>query len=281
MQFFDSHTHVNLAAFDEDRHAVIERALEAGVGLNNVGTMLSTSKRAVELAERYFEGVYATVGLHPVQTSVERHDSEEIGEYGKPFMSRGEAFEYAAFQELAQHEQVIAIGECGLDYFRVLDGEAQQRQVEIFEQQIALAAEIDKPLMLHIRSGKGGDAYNDVLDILEARTTEHPNLRGNAHFYAGSIEQAKRFFDINFTISFTGVITFTHDYDEVISYAPVDMLHAETDAPYVAPAPYRGKRNEPAYVKYVVERMAEIKNMDIDVLGEQFLQNAERVYGVR
>lgn len=274
-RYVDAHTHVNLAAFAEDHAEVIARAHEAGVALINVGTQQDTARRAVELAEAYDEGVYAVVGLHPVHTAKSFHDTQELGGEGKEFTSRGEQFDAAFYRELAQHEKVVALGECGLDYYR-LDTDTVAKQRDAFIAQIELANTVGKPLMLHIRPGAEGDAYRDAWELLK----EHATVRGNVHFFAGTIEDAKRFYDIGFSTSFTGVITFTHDYDEVVRYAPKDLIHAETDAPYVAPVPHRGTRNEPLHVREVVKKMAEIRGEDEEVLRLQLRENARTLFGV-
>ncbi len=257
MRHVDTHTHVNLAAFNEDFDAVIRRALAEDVWMINVGTQIDTSKRAVELLDIYPEGVFATVGLHPIHTSASFHDKDEIGEDGKAFTSRGEVFDMDAYRALVVHPKVLAIGECGLDYFRDPSNEERKRQLEAFEAQIALANEVGKPLMLHLRSGKGGNAYKDAWEILKKQA----RVPGNSPFFAGSVEDAKLFWEMGYSTSFTGVITFTHDYDAVVRAAPKEFIHAETDAPYVAPKPYRGQRNEPLYVREVVARMAELRGV--------------------
>lgn len=276
-EYVDIHTHVNLAAFADDWRAVVDRAQEAGVAMLNVGTQRDTAQRAVEFAEAYKEGVYAVVGLHPVHTSRSYHDVQEFGdgEVGKGFTSRGEQFDIDTYRALAAHEKVVAIGECGLDYYR-LEVDTLAVQKETFIQQIELANELGKPLMLHIRPGEEGDAYRDAWELLKA----HAKVPGNVHFFAGTQEDAKRFFDIGYTISFTGVITFTHDYDEVVRYAPLSMIHAETDAPYVTPVPHRGKRNEPMYVRDVVAKITELRNEDIETVRAQLRTNARTLFGV-
>jgi len=276
MHYIDTHTHVNLAAFNDDFGAVIRCALAEDVWMINVGTQIDTSKRAVELLGTYPEGVYATVGLHPVHTSASFHDKDEIGEDGKAFTSRGEVFDMDAYRALAVHPKVVAIGECGLDYFRDPSDEERQRQIEAFEMQIALANEVGKPLMLHLRSGKGGNAYKDAWEILRKQA----KVRGNSHFFAGSLDDAGRFWEMGYSTSFTGVITFTHDYDEVVQEAPKELIHAETDAPYVAPKPYRGQRNEPLYVREVVVKMAELRGVLEEEWKAQLWENAGEVYGV-
>ncbi len=269
MQYFDAHTHTNFVAYNDDREATILRAKERQVGMNVVGTQLDTSKAAVALAEKY-DNVFATIGLHPVHTAKSYHDVKELGEGGKEFTSRGEVFDMAAYQELGKNPRVIAVGECGLDYYRVEEN-TKDVQSKAFIEQIELANSLHKPLMLHIRN-----AYDDALDILKA----HAKVKGDVHFFAGDWEVAKKFLDFGFTLSFTGVVTFTHDYDEVIKNTPLDMLLSETDAPYVTPAPHRGKRNEPAYVELVVRQIASIRGEDFDKVAGQLLANARRVFGI-
>ena len=160
MKYFDAHTHVNFAAFKDDMDAAIMRAADAEVGMNVVGTQFDTSKHCVETAEKY-EGVYATIGLHPIHTGKSYHDEKELGEGGKAFTSRGEQFDATKYEALAASPKVIAIGECGLDYFR-LEENTKKTQEEAFVQQIELANKLNKPLMLHIRN-----AYEDALAILK------------------------------------------------------------------------------------------------------------------
>jgi TatD DNase family protein len=274
--YIDTHTHVNLSAFTDDFDTVILRALENDVWMVNVGTQIRTSTRAVELVSLYPKGVYATVGLHPVHTSPSFHDEDEVGEEGKAFSSKGERFDYEVFKVLAEDPKVLAIGECGLDYYRGPTDEERTKQIEAFEAQIALANELSKPLMLHLRSGKGGNAYKDAYEILKRQA----KVRGNAHFFAGSLEDAHLFWGMGYSTSFTGVLTFTHDYDEVVGSAPKELIHAETDAPYVAPKPYRGTRNEPLYVREVVARMAEIRGVEVEEWKGQLWENAIGMYGI-
>lgn len=267
-RYVDIHSHLQFATYGDDRTEVYERAHAEGVGLITVGTQQKTSHEAVEFA-RMHAGVYATVGLHPIHTSKSYHDVAEMGggEH-KGFNSAGETFDSAAYRALAADPHVVGIGECGLDYYR-LTPETRKAQVAAFEAQIALANELGKPLMLHIRQ-----AYKDAFDILKANAS----VKGNVHFFAGSWEEAKRFLDFGFSLSFTGVITFSNDYDEVIKHAPLDMILTETDAPYVTPAPHRGKRNEPIHVREVVKRIAAIKGLDEDAVALATVTNAMRVF---
>jgi len=276
MRYFDAHTHTNFVAYKDDTEATMLRARDAGVGMNIVGTQFDTSKAAVELADR-FDNAWATIGLHPIHTGRSYHDEKELGEGGKAFTSRGEVFDASAYESLGASEKVIAIGECGLDYFR-RESDTKALQEEAFVAQIHLANRLNKPLMLHVRASQGTyDAYEDVLSIL-AREAQ---VGGDVHFFAGSWDVAKKFIERGFSVSFTGVITFTHDYDEVVRNAPLDMILSETDAPYVTPAPHRGKRNEPFYVPEVVKAIARIKGVDETEVRDVLLKNAERVFGIR
>src|SRR3989344_8478292 len=245
IRLIDIHAHVNFNAFREDGDAVIRRTLDAGVGMILVGSQYDTSKRAVEYAERYKEeAVWAAVGLHPIHVAEEFYvDAQEIESEGVPgFKTRPEVFDYAKYKTLAEHPKVVAIGECGLDYYRVGKNEAdKQKQTEVFRKQIQLAREVKKPLIIHCRN-----AYDDLHAILkeEKAGPAQGGQGGTIHFFAGTWADAQKFLDLGFHLSFTGVITFARDYDETLKNAPLDRIMVETDAPYVAPVPYRGKRNE-------------------------------------
>ncbi len=269
LKYVDVHAHVNFKSYDEDREAVIERAREAGVVMMNVGTQQDTSMDAVRLAEKYESGVYAAIALHPIHTAASFHDTKELGEEAKAFTSRGETFDPSFYEKLAENPKVKAIGECGLDYYR-LEEDTKEIQKKVFIQHIEIANKVGKPLMCHIRN-----AYRDAADILR----EHAKVKGDIHFFAGTWEEAQWFLDLGFTLSFTGVITFTKDYDEVVRNTPLDMILSETDCPYITPTPYRGQRNEPIHVREVVKAIARIKELDEEVVRVQLLENTKRVFG--
>ncbi len=283
--YIDIHSHVNFKAFDEDRDVVIQKALDAHTWVINVGTQLDTSRKALEIAHSYDQGVYAIVGLHPIHTGASYHDEKELGEGGIEFTSRGEVFDKEAYRALAMNPKVVAIGECGLDYFRCTE-ESIEKQKQAFIVQIELANEVDKPLMLHIRNnpdlpaGQAGDkthnAYDDALSLLK----QYATVKGDVHFFAGTWADAEGYIDFGFTLSFTGVITFTTDYNEVIEKTPLSMIMCETDAPYVTPIPYRGKRNEPLYVSEVVKKIAEIKNLPLEEVRQTIRANVKRVFNI-
>jgi TatD DNase family protein len=276
MRYFDAHTHLNFAAYDADRPEVFARKAEADVGVNIVGTQFDTSKAAVELAHTYPD-TWATIGLHPIHTTKSHHDAQELGEGNKEFTSRGEVFDVQKYLELGRDPKVVAIGECGLDYYRN-DPATRSVQEEAFVQQIEVANTLGKPLMLHIRASQGTqDAYHDAIALVKA----HAKVPGDVHFFAGNWDTAKAWLDISFTLSFTGVVTFTHDYDEVVRNAPLDMILSETDAPYVTPAPHRGKRNESAYIPEIVAAIARIRGIGEEEARAAILANVQRLFGLK
>ncbi len=254
-KYFDIHSHLNFKDFEADIDAVVERLRETETHTIVVGTDYESSRWAVELAQKYDE-IYACIGVHPVDNPTR-------------------IFEREKFDELMKSPKVVAVGECGFDFFHAKKEEDLERQDKLFDAQIEFALEYDKPLMIHSRS-----AYQELLDKLEGLKKIHGDkLRGDIHFFAGTIEEAKRFWAVGFSTSFTGVITFARDYDEVIKNAPIEMLMSETDSPYVAPAPYRGKRNEPSYVGEVVKKIAEVRGEDLDVVSKALVGNALRMIG--
>ena len=264
MRYFDVHGHINFADYDADREEVIRRATEAGVSMIAVGTSLETSKSALEIAKIH-DNVYAAIGLHPTED---------------------EAPDLSVYRGLASNPKTVAIGECGLDYFH-LGEESIERQRKTFISMIEIANAVDKPLMLHLRNPEahanlsasesnldGRSAYFDAYQILK----EHAKVKGDLHFYAGTIEEAKPFLDLGYYFSFTGVITFARSYDEVIRYLPLNRIMSETDCPFVSPVSHRGRRNEPLYVLEVVKKIAAIRGEDEDKVAETLSDNARRFF---
>jgi len=284
-KYIDIHSHINFSAFDTDRDEVIKRSLNNDTWVINVGTQIDTSRKAIEMAHQYKEGVYATVGLHPIHTEASFHDKQELGDEGQEFTSRGEEFNKDIYRELLKDPKVVALGECGLDYYH-LDNDSIEKQKKIFREQIELASEVHKPLMIHIRNNyedKNRDAYIDALEILK----QYPNAKGVIHFFEGSLENAKNFLSLGFMVSFTGAITYPPrkngkgcNYEEIIKNTPLDMILTDTDSPYVAPVPYRGKRNEPVYIKEVVKKIAEVKNLSEAEVAEAIVANAKRIFNI-
>lgn len=267
MKYIDIHCHLDSEDFNSDRGEVLTRMEESGVGAITIGTDLENSKKAVEIAEAN-ENIWACIGVHPDNAPYPLLQQEGVSESPSLDYKRGVGGELS---NLIKSLKVVAIGECGLDYFRISGNieEEKNKQKKLFEAQIEFALKHDKPLMLHCRV-----AYDDTLEILQKYKKEFGDkLRGNLHFFAGDVSIAQKFLDLGFTLSFTGVITFTHDYDEVIKYIPQDSIMSETDAPWVAPAPWRGKRNEPGYVIEVIKKMAEIRGEDFETLNNAIIQN--------
>lgn len=260
MKIIDTHSHFNLSQFDVDRDAAIAHMTQAEVGTICVGIDYSTSAKAVALANAH-QDIWACVGQHPTQWH--------------------ELFVLDDFIALAQQGKVVAVGECGLDYYRELDRGHIEEQKALFTSHIALAKELDLPLMLHIRPEQGTmNAYEEALAILESWKSDWSNMRGTAHFFVGTKEIAKRFVDLGFHISFSGVITIFPEYEAVVATVPIDRILPETDAPFAAPKPYRGTRNEPAYVVEVVKKIAEIKGLTIEETQTQLLKNTKVLFGL-
>jgi len=333
VKYIDCHTHAHFAAFKDDYKEVINRALEAGVAVINVGTQKDTSAKAVEVAHQFRENVLAVVGLHPIHTDKSFHDEQELGLLTQTnadstrtdaekksggftplevpskigagtssslpltgFTSRGEDFDYEYYKKLALDDRVVAIGECGLDYYHLERGtwnveqksklysaEASKgKQKEVFIKQIELAREVGKPLMIHCRGSTGSpsDAFGDLITILEGNKKKLNERPGVVHFFTGTKDHAKELLDMGFYFTFGGVVTFTRDYDEIIKMIPLDRILSETDAPYVTPEPFRGKRNEPVYVVYVVRKLAELKGVSEEVMVEQIWKNAKEMFGI-
>ena len=272
-KLIDAHTHVQFATYKDDRDEVIKRSLDTGIWMVNVGTQIDTSLEAIKLAEKYSQGVYATVGLHPVHTDKSFHDKAELGEGGMEFTSKGEVFDYEEYKKLALNPKVVAIGECGLDYYH--SAEYRKKQEKVFIEQIELAYEVKKPLMIHCRK-----AFDDLIDILKDNSPKLQTIPGIIHFFSGDIKQATKLLDMGFYFTFGGVVTFTRDYDEIIKTVPINRLLLETDAPYVTPAPFRGQRNEPVYVAEVAKKIGEIKNIDFEEVSHHTIENARTIFGI-
>ena len=254
-KYFDIHSHLNSPDYDADREEVITRLRETNTHTIVIGTDLESSIKAVELADKH-EEIYACIGQHPVDRREERFDKQK-------------------YEELIKHPKVVAIGECGLDFYHARKEEDYERQKKLFLDQIEFAMEHNKPLMIHARN-----AYEEILEILGPLKKEYGDkLRGNVHFFAGNLATAQRFVAIGFTLSFTGVITFVRDYDEVVRGIPLDKIMSETDAPYVTPVPYRGKRNEPTFVREIVKKIAEIRGEDEEAVRGTLVNNAQTMIG--
>jgi TatD DNase family protein len=266
--FFDIHSHYNLFEDILVRDESIEKLKDMGAGTITIGTGYETSQKAILLSSIH-EHLYASIGLHPVYTEEEAWNTEKYR---------------LLYESQPQHikEKIVCIGECGFDYFHKDTPQMQLMQKDAFISQVELGLTLALPLQLHLRpSKKSMNAYEDGLDILESYTkTYGDRLRGDAHFFGGSIDVAKRFLDIGFTMSFDGPITFTKDYDEVIRYIPIDMLMCETDSPYAAPTPYRGMLAHPWMVEEVYKKMAELKGVSLETLKKECRNTIKRVFKI-
>jgi len=273
----DTHAHVNFAAFKDDADEVIKRTLAKNIWLVNVGSQYSTSARAVVYAEKYPEGVFAAIGLHPVQLkkgSFAYHDPDELEE--SEIKTIGENFEYEKYLTLAKNKKVVAIGEVGLDYhhFEPDDNveELKVKQKEIFLEFIRLANEVQKPLMIHC-----WDGLDDLLEILQKN---HVDKKGVIHNFSGSYKMAKKFVDLGYKIGLNGVITYSESYDRLIKETDLKDMVLETDCPYLTPVPHKGERNEPMHVELVAQKIAEIKNVSVEEVAEITTQNAKKLFGM-
>ncbi|MFH1611121.1 MAG: TatD family hydrolase [Patescibacteria group bacterium] len=270
----DTHCHVNFSAYKDDMDAVIERSLEAGIGMIAVGTQSDTSRRAIEVAEKY-DGVWASIGLHPSHLhKQEFHDEGELDSV----KTRTEVFDPEFYRQLVSHPKVVAIGEFGLDYYHMptnIDAtQVHQDQINAVNLQIDFATEFNKPIIVHSR-----DAHDDQFKILRL-AVEAGKLprRGVVHCFTGTLEDAKRYIDLGFMISFTGILTFSKELQAIARELPIESIMVETDAPYLSPPPHRGKRNEPSYVKFITQTLADAKGLEYDQVAQQTTENAIKFF---
>lgn len=281
MLFFDSHSHVNSSYFNDDADEVLRRAINNGVATVLVGTDYKSSKKALDMVSRYHSGVYAAVGLHPDEI-FDHH--EKIN--GVDTLVKGELFNTDLYQQLGKFPSVVAIGEIGLDYHKPEASieelkKIKQAQKEVLIKQLVLAVKLKLPVIFHCRQ-----AHDDLIKILEDFRKEYraylPTDRawGVIHCFSATETIAWQYFNLGLVISFTGLITFSQQWDSLIRKMPEDKLLIETDSPFMTPEPYRGRRNEPVLVKYVANRIAQIKNWDIEKLAELTTTNAKRLFKI-
>jgi len=251
----DTHTHLDDARYNDDREAVIARAREAGVDtFLTIGCDLTTSQAAVALAEQY-PFVYASIGVHP-------HEVKHIqGDW------------YDEFRRLAKNKNVVAYGEIGLDYHYNHSSPKEQR--DRFREQIQLARELRLPVIIHTR-----EAQEDTIAILKEEKAS--DVGGVFHCFSGDTWLAKDALDLGFYLSFSGIVTFQNAtmLREIAKNTPLDRILIETDCPYLTPVPYRGKRNEPAYVSHVAQQLASIHCVPLDEIAEQTSTNAKRLFKI-
>ena len=282
-KFIDSHCHVHFQAYATDMDEVVQRNLAAGVGMITVGSQKTTSRTAVELAQRY-EGVWASVGLHPNHLHAQTfYDDDELPPEeqatGK-IKTRSEIFDPEDCRELVKDPNVIAIGEFGLDYYRIPDGHDRDQviadQKEECRKQLAFATEVDLPVIIHCR-----DAHEAQYELIKAEIDSGGlHKRGVIHSFTGTVEDAARYRELGFLIGLNGILTFSKELQEVVKNIPLEQILLETDAPYLTPPPHRGKRNEPAYVEHVAELLAQIKGISIDEIATQTTQQARNLFNI-
>ena len=257
--FFDTHAHLDYPDYAADLNDVIARAQASGITkIISIGTSLESSRRAVSLAEK-FPDVFAAVGWHPTETTKAPDDLRP------------------ALRELAKHPKVVAIGETGLDYHRLPGGETenaryQQYQADIFQQQLEVAIEFGLNCIIHQR-----DAFDDTLAQLKPYSGK---VRGVFHCFGENVERMKRVLEIGSLVSFTGIVTFKNGQNvrDTVAATPSDKFMLETDCPYLAPVPYRGKRCEPAYVKEISETVAQVRNCPLEELSAATCKTATEFF---
>jgi TatD DNase family protein len=253
MRLIDSHAHLDDRAYAKDRAAVIARAFAEEIGIITIGADLESSREAVRLAARH-RTIWATVGAHP-------HGAKEVADET-----------LTEFEGLAAHDDVVAIGEIGLDYYRDLSPRDVQRSV--FEAQLDLASRLDLPICLHNR-----ESTDDLLAILRAAGPAH---RGVVHSFLGDADLAATFLDLGLHLAIGGPVTFPKNraLREAVRRIPLERLLVETDCPYLTPVPYRGRRNEPSYVRYVVDAIAELRGMEAEELARLTAENTVRLFAL-
>jgi len=250
-RLIDTHAHLNFKEFDKDRSQAIKRAFEGGVEkIINVGTNLKGSKDSVSLAEKY-KNILASVSLHPIDVEDEKFDKK-------------------VWLELAKHQKVVAIGETGFDFFHRSD---KEKQKEVFKALIEIACQVEKPLIIHSR-----EADKEILDILSH--SKLPSKRGVIHCFGRDYNVAKKFLELGFLISYTGNITYNIERACSVLKVPLEKIMVETDCPFMAPLPFRGKRNEPLFVKYVAKEIAKIKNITFEEVAKITTKNARKLFGL-
>ena len=254
-QMIDSHAHLDEERFDEDRDELIKSLKENAISyVINPSSDMETSRRVVELSNKY-DNIFAAVGIHP-------HDAEGFKEE-----------DLDELRELSKDERVVAIGEIGLDYY--YDNSPRGIQKEVFRKQLQLSHELDLPVIIHTRDAMG-DTY-DILKEFEGR------VRGVMHCYTGSIEMAEKFMKLGFYISIAGPVTFKNAVNvrEMAKQIPLERLLIETDSPYLAPVPNRGKRNDPTNVRYVADMLANLKEIQIDKIIEHSRENTVELFSLK
>jgi len=294
--FIDTHAHLNFEAFSDEYDEVIKRAFDNNVGaIINVGSNYATSRVATRMAHEYEKHtdkheckIYAAVGLHPIHLIKDVVESSIFDGNEYAFKTKQEVFDYEKYKKLAQSSNppaggVVAIGETGIDLFRLEDDKHSIKDIiklqsSVFRQHIKLAKELDLPLIIHSRDDAEGkySVYDLMLEIIK----KEKYYRGVVHCFVGTLAQAKKYIDLGFYIGFTGIVTFKNatEVQNVVKDINLNKILIETDSPFLAPVPYRGKRNEPAYVVEVAKKIAEIKNVPFEQVEKQTTENAIKLF---
>ncbi len=273
----DTHAHVNFSAFQDDADAVIKRSLDKDIFFINVGSQYSTSKRAVEYAQKYPNQLWAAVGVHPVHLRKGNFTYQDEGELlTEEITTIGEDVNFEKYRELGKNQEVVAIGEVGLDYHHFEEGdneeELKNKQKEILLGFIALANELEKPLIIHC-----WDAYDDLFEILKDNPVKKT---GVIHSFVGGYKTANKFIELGYLIGLNGIITYGESYDRLMREIDIKNIVIETDCPYLTPLPKKGERNEPAHVAYVAQKIAEIKQISLEEVSEITTQNAKKIFDI-
>lgn len=274
--YIDTHCHVNFGAFKNDAQEVLQRSLDNSVWAINIGTQKDTSQRSVELAEQFEKGVYASIGLHPIHLHGDVDEEYFVEGKKETFRVRQEKFNPDYYAQLAKSKKVVAVGEVGLDYYRRSPEEIpeiRKVQLENLKQHLLFAAEHELPLVIHCR-----EAHDD----LKAFVAEHKDLflknRGVVHCFSGDLQDAEYYWQHGLKVSFTGLITFSDQWNDFLLKADLKNILIETDSPYMTPAPNRGKRNEPLYVKYVADHIAHLRGITVDEVAKQTFENSIEIF---
>ena len=265
----DTHAHINFSSFNKDREGVIKRSLDNDVWMINVGTNLKTSQEVVDIAEKHSGGVYAAIGLHPINLNTGLVKIKFDKEEGKILETD---FDYEQYKKMAQSKKVVAIGEVGLDYYWKPKTTSKkevfkQKQKDLLLKEIKLAKGLNLPVIFHCRM-----AHDDLLETLKTQ-----GVGGVIHCFTGTWEQAQKYMNMGFYLGFNGII-FKLNLDEVIKKIPLERILVETDCPYLPPLEFKNQRNEPLYVKHVAQRIAELKGIDFGVVAEITTQNAKTLF---
>lgn len=297
--FIDSHAHLNFKEFGKEISGAIKKAGDAGVKvIINVGSSFSTSLKATQIARGYGDNadqrgikMYSSVGIHPIHLVKDIEEKAVFDGREYSFKTKQEDFDYGKFKKLAlSSNKIIAIGETGIDLFRIADqnhpiDKVVKLQSEVFLEHIKLAKELKLPLIIHGRGTKEGSygAYDLILKILKTKmSTYEVDIGGVAHCFAGNLKQAKEFVKMGFYIGFTGIVTFKNaaEIQQIAREIPLEKILIETDCPFLAPVPYRGKRNEPAFVVEVAKKIAELKNISLEKVEKQTTENTRKLFGI-